>query len=218
MRHRLVFLGSPGAGKGTIAQKLAIYLNIPHISTGDIFRENIKNVTQLGQQVESILASGALVPDELTIALIKERLLQKDTSKGFILDGFPRTIAQAEALNTLSDVSMVVNFVVNQHVVINRLSGRLTCPKCQRSYHKINFPPQKEHICDICGSNLITRKDDTIEAIKHRLTVYQTTNAPLIDYYRKKNLLVDLDSSQDIEHVFQSLVKSLEQSPLPLRS
>ncbi|NIZ40590.1 adenylate kinase [Entomospira entomophila] len=212
MAYKLIFLGSPGAGKGTIAQKLAEHLQVPHISTGDIFRSNIKNRTPLGLQVESITASGALVPDELTIALVQDRLQQADAKQGYILDGFPRTIAQAKALDDLASIDIAVNFVVPQEVVIARLSGRLTCSNCGRGYHKIDFPPKTPDTCDICGHALMTRKDDTMEAIQHRLAVYEKETAPLIQYYQDKNILANLNSNQNLENVFTELLQTLKQA------
>ncbi|NIZ46913.1 adenylate kinase [Entomospira nematocerorum] len=211
MAYKLIFLGSPGAGKGTIAQKLAEHLQIPHISTGDIFRSNIKNRTPLGLQVESITSSGALVPDELTIALVQDRLQQHDASTGYILDGFPRTIPQAVALDNLASIDIAINFVVPQEVVIARLSGRLTCSGCGRGYHKIDFPPKTPNVCDICGNALITRKDDTMEAIQYRLTVYEKETAPLIQYYQEKHILANLNSNQNLENVFMELLQTLQQ-------
>ncbi|NIZ18594.1 adenylate kinase [Entomospira culicis] len=209
MKHKLIFLGSPGAGKGTMAQRLAVHMGIPHISTGDIFRENIKNETPLGNEVKSILSSGALVPDALTIALVADRLGREDAHHGYILDGFPRTLAQADALATISTIDQAINFVVPQTVIIARLSGRLVCPHCNASFHKNDFPPQKEGICDHCGHALIVRKDDQPEAIKHRLTVYASETQPLIEYYKNKQLLTDLDSSQDMDKVFDDLLTLL---------
>jgi adenylate kinase len=206
MKHQLIFLGSPGAGKGTMAQKLAQHLSIPHISTGDIFRANIKNKTDLGLQVEAITAGGALVPDSLTIALVEDRLQEADAQMGYILDGFPRTLVQAQALSTFANISMAINFEIAQDLVIARLSGRLTCPNCNQSYHKTGLPPKQQGICDACGHALLTRKDDTIQAISHRLDVYQKETAPLIGYYQERNLLQNLNSAQEMSVVFDQLL------------
>jgi len=204
----LIFLGPPGAGKGTMASRLAQDEGIPHISTGDIFRANIKNQTELGKKVKAILDKGDLVPDELTIELVKDRLAQGDTKKGFILDGFPRTIPQAEALTGFSKIDRVMNFVLSDEEVVKRLSGRRVAPTSGRTYHVLFNPPRKEGIDDETGEKLIIRPDDEVEAVKNRLDVYNRQTAPLIDYYKKKNLLTDLDSSPKPDSVYGSL-KSL---------
>ncbi len=204
----LIFLGPPGAGKGTMASRLAQDEGIPHISTGDIFRANIKNQTELGKRVKAILDRGDLVPDELTIELVKDRLAQGDTKNGFILDGFPRTIPQAEALTGFAKIDRVVNFVLSDEEVVKRLSGRRMAPTSGRTYHVLFNPPKKEGIDDESGEKLIIRPDDEVEAVKNRLDVYNRQTAPLIDYYEKSNLLTDLDSSPRPDSVFGSL-KSL---------
>ena len=206
----LVFLGPPGAGKGTIAKVAKNALNVPHISTGDLFRENIKNETELGKEVKSILASGGLVPDSVTIKMVEERLSRDDCRNGYILDGFPRTIAQAEALSTLSNVEGVVNFVLSEEEIIKRLSGRRMCPSTGRTYHIIFNPPKKEGFDDETGEALVQRDDDKPEAIRHRLEVYNEATAPLIDFYKAKGVVMDLICTNDpveTENNFFKLIK-----------
>ena len=205
----LVFLGPPGAGKGTIAAKAKDVYKIPHISTGDLFRSNIKNGTELGKQVQAILASGDLVPDSVTIAMVEDRLKDKDAESGFILDGFPRTVAQADALATMADLDAVVNFVLDKDAIVKRLSGRRVCKSTGRTYHIIYNPPKKEGIDDETGEVLIQRDDDKEDAIRNRLEVYEKSTAPLIDYYRSKGLLVDVDASASPEEVLDAMVKVL---------
>jgi adenylate kinase len=190
---KLIFLGPPGAGKGTIADLAVEKLGLPHISTGDLFRAAVKNGTSLGLKVKDIMASGGLVPDELTIELVKERLSQKDVAVGWILDGFPRTIPQAEALEKIAGVDKVVNFEVADEIVVGRLSGRRVCKSCGKIYHVKNMPPKKEGICDVDGGALYIRDDDKEEAIKVRLETYRKSTAPLIDWYGKKGSLLTID-------------------------
>ncbi len=198
---KLIFLGPPGAGKGTIASRICAELNIPHISTGDLFRKAIKNQTELGKKVQQIIESGDLVPDALTVALVKERLNNPDVENGYILDGFPRTIVQADSLAKFSEVDAVINFTITDDQVINRLSGRRMCTNCGEGYHIRTVKPQQEGICDKCGGELITRPDDTPEAIKNRLSVYYDSTEPLIDYYKNKNILRDVDGSGSVDAV-----------------
>ena len=205
----IVLLGPPGAGKGTGAALLKKELDVPHISTGDIFRENIKNGTELGKKVESILASGGLVPDEVTIEMVKDRLSKDDTASGYILDGFPRTIAQAEALDGIDTIDHVLNFVLSTEEIVKRLSGRRLCKSTGRIYHIVSNPPKVDGIDDETGEPLIQRDDDKPEAIKHRLEVYEAQTAPLIDYYRKKGNLMDVDSSPSPEAIVESIMKAL---------
>ncbi|MFW5795818.1 MAG: adenylate kinase [Alkalispirochaeta sp.] len=205
----LIFLGPPGAGKGTMATRVADAAGIPHISTGDIFRYNIKNGTELGQRVKSILGSGELVPDELTIELVRDRLVQADASKGYILDGFPRTIPQADALNGFSSIDKVINFSLNDEEVVKRLSGRRVHPGSGRTYHILFNPPKVDGKDDETGESLVQREDDREEAIKNRLRVYREQTEPLIAYYRERDLLVDLDSSPAPDEVFRSLTELL---------
>ncbi|AEV28173.1 adenylate kinase family protein [Sphaerochaeta pleomorpha str. Grapes] len=206
----LVFLGPPGAGKGTIASQAKTHYDIPHISTGDLFRNNIKNETELGKQVKAILASGNLVPDSVTIAMVKDRLSEDDAKKGFILDGFPRTIAQAEALKEMTGLDAVVNFVLDREDIVKRLSGRRVCKSTGKTYHIIYSPPKVEGIDDETGESLIQRDDDKEEAIINRLAVYDKQTEPLIAYYREKGILIDIDAKPAPEEVFASMVKLLQ--------
>lgn len=203
----LIFLGPPGAGKGTLAADAAKYYGTPHISTGDIFRGAIKAGTELGKKVKSVLDSGALVSDDITIALVKERLAEDDAKKGFILDGFPRTIPQAEALAGAVKIDAAVNFDIADSEVVTRLAGRRVCKKCGKNYHVEFMPSKNEGVCDACGGDLFTREDDRIEAITKRLEVYREQTAPLIDYYRKKNLLRDIDARPKTEAIFEAFKK-----------
>lgn len=206
----LVFLGPPGAGKGTIAAKAKDVYKIPHISTGDLFRANIKNETELGKKVKAILAAGDLVPDEVTIAMVEDRLKDEDAKAGFILDGFPRTVAQADALASMASLDAVVNFVLDKDAIVKRLSGRRVCKSTGRTYHILYNPPKVEGIDDETGEPLIQRDDDKEEAIRNRLEVYEKSTAPLIDYYRGKGLLVDIDASVSPDEVLAAMVKALE--------
>ena len=206
----LVFLGPPGAGKGTIAKVAKEALGVPHISTGDLFRANIKNETELGKRVKEILASGGLVPDEITIKMVENRLSESDCEKGYILDGFPRTIPQAEALSKMSNVEGVINFVLSEEEIIKRLSGRRMCPSTGRTYHILFNPPKVEGIDDETGEPLIQREDDKPEAIRHRLELYNEATAPLIDYYKAKGVVLDLICTNDpkeTEDNFFALIK-----------
>jgi adenylate kinase len=201
LQMKLIFLGPPGAGKGTLAAKAVEIVKVPHISTGNIFRAAIADKTPLGVKVKGILDSGGLVDDATTIDLVKERLAQKDAQDGYILDGFPRTIPQAEALAGFSQVDKVVNFDIPDIAVVERLGGRRTCRKCGVNFHVIFNKPQKEGVCDCCGGELYIRDDDCEEAIKKRLEVYRGQTLPLINYYAKKDLLVDVDARPDVETV-----------------
>jgi adenylate kinase len=207
---KLIFLGPPGAGKGTLAAIAKDRYGLPHVSTGDIFREAIKNETELGKKVKGILASGELVPDELTVALVKDRLAAPDASKGFILDGFPRTIPQAEALELFAPVEAAVDFRISDELVVERLSGRRVCKSCGRNYNVKFVPPKKEGICDACGGQLYVRDDDKIEAINNRLSVYRAQTAPLIEYYRKRGKLLEVDASVPTEKVIEELDRKLK--------
>lgn len=200
----LVFLGPPGAGKGTIAAVAKNALGVPHISTGDLFRSNIKNETELGKQVKAILASGGLVPDEITIKMVETRLAEPDCKNGFILDGFPRTIPQADALAEMTNIDGVVNFVLSEEEIIKRLSGRRMCKSTGRTYHILFNPPKVEGVDDETGEPLIQRDDDKPEAIKHRLEVYNESTAPLIAYYEKKGVVKNLICTNDPEETNQN--------------
>ena len=206
----IVLLGPPGAGKGTLAALLKNELGVPHISTGDIFRSNIKNGTELGRKVQGILASGGLVPDEVTIEMVRGRLGEDDTGSGCILDGFPRTIAQAEALDAMASIDAVINFVLDDEEVVKRLSGRRLAPSTGRIYHIVTNPPKQEGIDDETGEKLIQRDDDKPEAIRHRLEVSRKETAPLIDYYRGKGNIIDIDASPAPEAVLAAVVEALK--------
>ena len=189
-----IFLGPPGAGKGSLAVKVKEAYNSPHISTGDIFRANIKAQTPLGVKVKAIIDSGSLVSDDLTFELVKDRLAQDDCKNGFILDGFPRTIPQAEMLETLGLKLDCVNFTIADEIVIKRLSTRRVCKACGANFNVATKPPKKEGICDECGGELYQRDDDKQESILHRMDVYREQTEPLIDFYRKKGTITDLDA------------------------
>ncbi len=206
---KLIFLGPPGAGKGTLAGLVGKQHKIPQISTGDIFREAVKKQTELGLKVKSIMERGYLVPDELTINLVKERLSREDARKGFILDGFPRTIPQADALNSFQVINAVINFQINDDIVIRRLSGRRTCRSCGAIYHIENRPPKTEGICDNCGGELYVRDDDRVDSIKKRIEVYKNQTEPLIQYYREKYLLKNVDASVSVEHSIEEMNRIL---------
>ena len=193
--NNFVFLGPPGAGKGSLAVKVAEDYKIPHISTGDIFRANIKAQTPLGVKVKAIIDSGSLVSDELTFELVKDRLAQDDCKNGYILDGFPRTIPQAEMLDGLVADLKVVNFQISDDIVIGRLSTRRVCKACGANYNIKTLPPMVEGICDKCGGELYQRDDDKQESILHRMDVYREQTEPLINYYKTKGQITDLDAS-----------------------
>jgi adenylate kinase len=199
---KLLFLGPPGAGKGTLSDMAVESLGLPHISTGDLFRAAIKDSTPLGLRVKDILASGALVPDEVTVEMVKERLARPDAAKGWILDGFPRTIPQAEALAKIAGVDQVVNFEVADAIVIGRLSTRRVCRGCGKIYNVKTQPPKKEGVCDACGGEVYTRDDDKEEAIRFRLETYRRQTQPLIEWYGAKGVLVTIDGTGDPKEVF----------------
>lgn len=207
---RILIMGPPGAGKGTQATRIACYGEIPHISTGDMFRAAIKAGTDLGRKLKGYLDAGQLVPDEVTIGVIRERLQEADCRKGFLLDGFPRTIPQAEALDRLLaelgvKLDTVINIAVRSEELIARLSGRRICRQCGAPYHVVNQPPAREGICDRCGGELYQRSDDTAETVKERLEVYSRQTAPLLDYYRKQGLLREIDGEQGIDRVWEEI-------------
>jgi len=211
---KIIMLGAPGAGKGTQAKKLADKYQIPHISTGDIFRANIKNGTELGHKAKEFMDKGLLVPDELVVDLVIDRFKEEDCKKGYILDGFPRTIPQAEALDkALSDIGDSVDFAVNVEVpdenIITRMGGRRACVGCGATYH-VQFNPTKvEGVCDRCGKELILRDDDKPETVKKRLDVYHEQTQPLIDYYTNKGIIKEVDGTQDMNKVFDDIVDIL---------
>jgi adenylate kinase len=206
---KLIFLGPPGAGKGTLAARVVDILKVPHISTGAIFRAAMADKSPLGLKVKAIIDAGKLVDDETTIELVKERLAREDAQKGYILDGFPRTIPQAEALAGFSSVDKAVNFDIPDPAVLERLGGRRVCRNCGHNFHVIFDKPQKEGICDHCGGEVYTRDDDRPEAVQKRLEVYRAQTAPLIEFYRGKGLLVDVDARPGADQVVENFKHSL---------
>ena len=211
---RTILLGPPGAGKGTQAVKIVEKYGIPHISTGDIFRENIKKGTELGKKAQEYMNKGELVPDDLVIAIATARLLEDDCKNGFLLDGFPRTVYQAEKLDEFleadnSKIDKVVDISVGKEELMIRLTGRRVCKKCGASYHIVNIPPKKEGVCDICGGPLIQRDDDNAETAANRIEVYEEQTRPLVDYYKKAGNLVLIDGTTGLENVFADIVRAL---------
>ena len=205
----IILFGPPGAGKGTQAKKLVDFYGIPQISTGDILRANVRAETELGLAAKAFMDRGDLVPDEVLIGIIKNRLNEPDCTKGFILDGYPRTLPQANALGVILEeiekpIDIILNFEVPDKELVERTSGRLMC-KCGASYHKTFNPPKKAGICDICGAEVYQRADDTEEAVKNRLEVYKKQTQPLIDYYKETGILVTLDGTKDIDEVFEGI-------------
>ena len=212
---KIVMLGAPGAGKGTQAKMISEKYNVPHISTGDIFRANIKENTPLGQKAKEYMDKGLLVPDELVVDLVVDRLAQDDAKNGYVLDGFPRTIPQAEALTeALDKIGEKLDYAIDVEVpddnIINRMSGRRACVACGGTYHIKFNPTKKEGICDACGGELILRDGDKPETVKQRLTVYHDQTQPLIDYYTKEGILKEVDGTLDLQAVFAEIVKILE--------
>jgi len=211
---KIIMLGAPGAGKGTQAIKIADKYHIPHISTGDIFRANIKNGTPLGQKAKEYMDKGLLVPDELVVDLVVDRVNQEDCTNGYVLDGFPRTIPQAEALDqALLNVGQKMDYAINVEVpdenIVNRMSGRRACVDCGATYHIVYIPTKKDGICDVCGGNLILRDDDKPETVLKRLTVYHEQTQPLIEYYTKAGILKEVDGTVDMKDVFAAIVDIL---------
>lgn len=212
---KIIMLGAPGAGKGTQAKRIAAKYGIPHISTGDIFRANLKNETELGKKAKEYMDQGLLVPDELTLELVMDRFTQDDCKNGYVLDGFPRTIPQAEALTkALADKQDAVDYAVNVDVpdeaIVSRMSGRRACLNCGGTYH-VEFNPTKvEDICDACGGQLVLREDDKPETVLKRLNVYHEQTQPLIDYYNGQDILREVDGTQDMEDVFRAIIDILE--------
>jgi adenylate kinase len=211
---KIIMLGAPGAGKGTQAKKIAAKYQIPHISTGDIFRANIKNGTELGKKAKTYMDQGLLVPDELVCDLVVDRVQQDDCTRGYILDGFPRTIPQAESLDAaLSKLGESVDFAINVEVpdenIVKRMGGRRACVGCGATYHLVYAPTKVEGICDTCGAELILRDDDKPETVQNRLHVYHEQTQPLIDYYNGKGILKEVDGTMDMEAVFQAIIEIL---------
>lgn len=211
---KIIMLGAPGAGKGTQAKKIAEKYGIPHISTGDIFRANIKGGTELGMKAKTFMDQGMLVPDEITIGMLMDRINEADCVKGYVLDGFPRTIPQAESLTeALKERGEAIDYAVNVDVpdenIINRMSGRRACLTCGATYHVTFNPPKAEGVCDTCGSNLVLRADDQPETVKNRLKVYHDQTQPLIDYYKEAGVLKEVDGTQDMGKVFADIVEIL---------
>lgn len=210
---KIIFLGPPGAGKGTQAVRVSRELNILHISTGDIFREAINNGTEMGNKAKSYMDKGELVPDEVVIGIVVDRLDKDDASGGFLLDGFPRTVPQAEALDkALSDrggIDKAVGLDVDEAELINRLAGRRVCRNCGRNYHIIYNPPKIENICDDCGGEVYQRDDDKEDTVRRRLDVYKQQTQPLIDYYKSKNLLVSIDGKQQIDEITTDILSAV---------
>lgn len=211
---KIIMLGAPGAGKGTQAKQIADKYRIPHISTGDIFRANIKNGTELGQKAKQYMDQGMLVPDELTCDLVMDRIKQDDCKDGFVLDGFPRTIPQAEALDAALDkidekMDYAIDIDVPDENIVNRMSGRRACLNCGATYHIITIPTKVEGICDRCGSPVVLRDDDKPETVQKRLSVYHDQTQPLIAYYEKQNILKSVDGTQPMEAVFQAVTAIL---------
>ena len=212
---KIIMLGAPGAGKGTQAKRIADKWKVPHISTGDIFRANIKNGTELGMEAKKYMDKGALVPDELTVKILLDRVAAKDCENGYVLDGFPRTIPQAEVLDrALAEMGDSIDFAINVDVpddsIINRMSGRRACVSCGATYHVEFAPTKTEGICDRCGKELILRDDDKPETVKKRLMVYHEQTQPLIDYYAGKNILKSVDGTKNMEEVFKDIEAILE--------
>jgi len=206
----LIFLGAPGAGKGTLATLLSKEYRIPQISTGDLFRAAVKEGSELGRQVRGIMEKGELVPDSLTVELVKERHSKPDARGGYILDGFPRTVAQADALAEFQKIDAVINFSISDELVIRRLSGRRVCRSCGAIYHIENMPPKVEGTCDRCGGELYIRDDDKIDSIKNRLRVYKEQTEPLIAYYRDRAVLREIDSSKSPQDSLAQIESVLE--------
>ena len=211
---KIIMLGAPGAGKGTQAKMIAEKYSVPHVSTGDIFRANIKNGTELGKEAQKYMDQGLLVPDELTVKILLDRVAQDDCKNGYVLDGFPRTIPQAQVLDkALSELDDAIDYAINVDVpdenIIRRMGGRRACLTCGATYHVEHIPPKKEGICDACGSELVLRDDDKPETVKNRLDVYHKQTQPLIDFYEAKGILKSVDGTVPMEDVFAAITEIL---------
>ncbi|MFV0464438.1 MAG: adenylate kinase [Lachnospiraceae bacterium] len=211
---KIIMLGAPGAGKGTQAKRIADKYSIPHISTGDIFRANIKNGTELGTKAKTYMDQGLLVPDELVVELVADRIIAEDCANGFVLDGFPRTIPQAKALDAaLEKLGQKMDFAIDvdvpDSVIVDRMAGRRACLNCGATYHLVTLPPKVEGICDVCGSEIVLREDDKPETVKKRLEVYHDQTQPLIDYYSKQGILKSVDGTQEINSIFSQITSIL---------
>lgn len=214
-KMKIIMLGAPGAGKGTQAKLIAEKYSIPHVSTGDIFRANIKDGTQLGKEAKEYMDQGLLVPDELTVKILLDRVAKKDCKDGYVLDGFPRTIPQAEVLDeALKELDDQVDFAINVDVpdenIIRRMGGRRACLACGATYHTEYIPPKSEGICDVCGKELVLRDDDKPETVKNRLEVYHKQTQPLIDFYQKKGILKSVDGTVSMDEVFAAITAILD--------
>lgn len=211
---KIIMLGAPGAGKGTQAKMIADKYGIPHVSTGDIFRANIKEGTELGKEAKKYMDQGLLVPDELTVKILLDRVAKEDCKNGYVLDGFPRTIPQAEVLDqALTGLGDKIDYAIDVDVpdenIIKRMSGRRACLSCGATYHIEHIPPKKEGICDVCGQELVLRDDDKPETVKNRLNVYHEQTQPLIDFYTAKGILKTVDGTKDMKEVFAAIVAIL---------
>ncbi len=208
---KLVLIGCPGAGKGTQAKKLSEKYGIAHISTGDLLRDEMKKGTELGKKVSEIMNSGGLVSDDIVSAMLAERIKADDCKKGYILDGYPRNVSQAQGLESIvGSLDKVICYEVNDNVIVDRMSGRRSCPKCGKMYHIKYNPPKTEGVCDACGEKLIQRDDDNEETVKNRLKVYHENTAPVIDYYDNKGILLKTSGVGDIDEIFNNVVNALE--------
>lgn len=213
---KIIMLGAPGAGKGSQASRIAKEYQLPHISTGDIFRANLKEETELGKRAKSFMDKGELVPDDITIAMLLDRIHKEDCKKGYILDGFPRTIPQAEALKEAlakkdEKIDLALDVEASDELIIKRMAGRRTCPACGAIYHIVTLPPKTEGICDRCGADLIQRKDDNEETVKNRLKIYHEVTEPLISYYKKEGILEEIDGAEELDKVFEKVKRIIHE-------
>lgn len=213
---KIIILGAPGAGKGSQASRIAKEYQLPHISTGDIFRANLKEETELGKRAKSFMDKGELVPDDITIAMLLERIHKEDCKNGYILDGFPRTIPQAEALKEAlakkdEKIDLALDVEASDELIIKRMAGRRTCPACGAIYHIVTLPPKTEGICDRCGADLIQRKDDNEETVKNRLKIYHEVTEPLISYYKKEGILEEIDGAEELDKVFEKVKRIIHE-------